>query len=97
MTASAYVLTKSSTKCNWPSFQLGIFIPILYMSKYVNKHPIDHNIVNISNYKHRITISASTIRLENKEGKINKKITPSKYPKSNEVLFTYPQALKLKP
>ena len=49
MTALTYFLTKSSNKCNWPSFHLGIFIPILYILKYVNKPPIDHNIFNLSN------------------------------------------------
>jgi len=50
VTVLAYVLTKSSTNSNWLSLQLGIFIPILYMSKYVNKHSIDHNIITLSNY-----------------------------------------------
>ena len=31
----------------WPSFRVGIFIPILYMLKYINRHPIDHNIFNL--------------------------------------------------
>ena len=33
-----------------PSFHVGIFIPILYMLKYINRHPIDHNIFNLSNW-----------------------------------------------
>ena len=85
MTASTYILIKSSTNSNRPSFHLGIFIPIIHILKYVIKHPNDHNIINLSNYSNRIISSASKIRLENKEGKINKTIILSKYPKSDEV------------
>ena len=44
----------------------------------------------------KITSLASKIRIEDKEVETNKTIILSTYPKSNEVLITYPQNLKLK-
>ena len=81
MTISAYILTKSSTNSNMPLFHLGIFIPILYILKYVNKHPNDHNINNLSNYENIITSLTSKIRIEDKGVEINKTIILSKIPK----------------
>ena len=49
MTALTYSLEKTSNNCYWPSFRVGVFIPIVYMLEDINRHLIDHNIFNLSN------------------------------------------------
>ena len=73
MTALTYFLTKSSTNCNWPSFCMGIFILILYILEYINRHPIDHNIsiFQITNTKPQISASNNEIREHRMETKEN--------------------------
>ena len=84
MTTLTYFLTKSSNKCNWPSFCVGIFRPILYMLKYINRHPIDYNIFNLSNANTKPEVLASNnqireYRRETKEINYTIKILKTRY------------------
>ena len=58
---------------------MGIFIPILYMLEYINRHPIDHDIFNISNCYHK-QISASNNQFREYRRENKQTITPLKLP-----------------
>ena len=62
-------LTKSSTNSNWPSLQVGIFIPILYKLQYMDRHLKDHDIFNLSNSYHKTTNLASNNQIREHRSK----------------------------